>query len=162
MNLYELTGEYYALQQMLEEGAADESEIMAALEAVTDGIERKADAYARIIKNMTAEADALEAEAKRLNARRAALNNGIDRLKANLQNAMTATGQRKIKTSIGSWYIQHNPMSANVTDVSKVPARFLIEQPPKVDRQAMLREFKDTGELFDGVEFVSGESVRFR
>lgn len=162
MNLYELTGEYYALQQMLEEGTAEESEIMEALEAVADSIERKADAYARIIKNMTAEADALEAEAKRLNARRVALNNGIDRLKANLQNAMTATGQKKVKTSIGSWYIQRNPMSANVTDVSKVPARFLIEQPPKVDRQAMLREFKDTGELFDGVEFVSGESVRFR
>ena len=162
MNLYELTGEYYALQQMLEEGTADEAEIMAALEAVADNIERKADAYARIIKNMTAEADALKAESDRLKARQKVLTNSVNRLKANLQTAMIATGQRKIKTSIGSWSIQRNPLSVVVTDPAKVPARFLIEQPPEIDRRAMLEEFKATGELFDGVEFASGESVRFR
>ena len=46
MNLYELTGEYIALMQMLEDASVDdEAEIVAAMEAATGDIEGKADAY---------------------------------------------------------------------------------------------------------------------
>ena len=75
---------------------------------------------------------------------------------------MELTGTKKLKTSIGNWSIQKNPLSVSAVDVEKVPARFLIEQPPKVDRRAILEEFKQTGELFDGVTITQGESVRFR
>lgn len=163
MKLYELTGEYIQLMQMLEDASAeDEAEIMAAMEAVTDDIEDKADAYARIMKNLLADVDALDVEEKRLKARRTALENRVDRLKSAIQNAMELTGTKKLKTSIGNWSIQKNPLSVSAVDVEKVPARFLIEQPPKVDRRAILEEFKQTGELFDGVTITQGESVRFR
>lgn len=163
MKLYELTGEYIQLMQMLEDASAeDEAEIMAAMEAVTDDIEDKADAYARIMKNLLADVDALDVEEKRLKARRTALENRVDRLKSAIQNAMELTGAKKLKTSIGNWSIQKNPLSVSAVDVEKVPARFLIEQPPKVDRRAILEEFKQTGELFDGVTITQGESVRFR
>ena len=163
MKLYELTGEYIQLMQMLEDASAeDEAEIMAAMEAVTDDIEDKADAYARIMKNLLADVDALDVEEKRLKARRTALENRVDRLKTAIQNAMELTGTKKLKTSIGNWSIQKNPLSVSAVDVEKVPARFLIEQPPKVDRRAILEEFKQTGELFDGVTITQGESVRFR
>lgn len=163
MNLYELTGEYIALMRMLEDASADdESEIVAAIEAATGDIEDKADAYARIVKNLQGDIDALEQEEKRLKARRTVLENRVDRLKMAIQNTMELTGLRKLKTSIGSWSVQKNPPSATVIDLEKVPARFLIEQPPKVDRRAILEEFKQTGELFDGVTITQGESVRFR
>lgn len=163
MKLYELTGEYIQLMQMLEDASAeDEAEIMAAMEAVTDDIEDKADAYARIMKNLLGDIDALDVEEKRLKARRTALENRVDRLKSAIQNAMELTGAKKLKTSIGNWSIQKNPLSVSAVDVEKVPARFLIEQPPKVDRRAILEEFKQTGELFDGVTITQSESVRFR
>ena len=158
-----LTGEYIQLMQMLEDASAeDEAEIVAAMEAVTDDIEDKADAYARIMKNLLADVDALDVEEKRLKARRTALENRVDRLKSAIQNAMELTGAKKLKTSIGNWSIQKNPLSVSAVDVEKVPARFLIEQPPKVDRRAILEEFKQTGELFDGVTITQSESVRFR
>ena len=163
MKLYELTGEYIQLMQMLEDASADdEAEIMAAMEAVAGDIEDKADAYARIMKNLLGDVDALEQEEKRLKNRRTALENRVDRLKTAIQNAMELTGAKKLKTSIGNWSIQKNPLSVSAVDVEKVPARFLIEQPPKVDRRAILEEFKQTGELFDGVTITQGESVRFR
>lgn len=163
MKLYELTGEYIQLMQMLEDASAeDEAEIAAAMEAVAGDIEEKADAYARIMKNLLGDVDAIEQEEKRLYSRKVALKNHIDRLKMAIQNAMELTGTKKLKTSIGSWNIQKNPLSVSAVDVEKVPARFLIEQPPKVDRRAILEEFKQTGELLDGVTITQGESVRFR
>lgn len=163
MKLYELTGEYIQLMQMLEDASAeDEAEIAAAMEAVAGDIEEKADAYARMMKNLLGDIDALEQEEKRLKTRRMALENRVDRLKAAIQNAMELTGTKKLKTSIGNWSIQKNPLSVSEVDVEKVPARFLIEQPPKVDRRAILEEFKQTGEILDGVTITQGESVRFR
>lgn len=163
MKLYELTGEYIQLMQMLEDASVeDEAEIAAAMEAVAGDIEDKADAYARMMKNLLGDIDALDVEEKRLKARRTALENRVDRLKSAIQNAMELTGAKKLKTSIGNWSIQKNPLSVSSVDVEKVPARFLIEQPPKVDRRAILEEFKQTGELFDGVTITQSESVRFR
>lgn len=163
MKLYELTGEYIQLMQMLEDASVeDEAEIAAAMEAVAGDIEDKADAYARMMKNLLGDIDALEQEEKRLYDRRTALKNRVDRLKTAIQNAMELTGVKKLKTSIGNWSIQKNPPSVFAVDVEKVPARFLIEQPPKVDRRAILEEFKQTGELLDGVTITQGESVRFR
>lgn len=163
MKLYELTGEYIQLMQMLEDASAeDEAEIVAAMEAVTGDIEEKADAYARIMKNLLGDIDALDVEEKRLKARRTALENRVDRLKTAIQNSMELIGAKKLKTSIGNWSIQKNPLSVSAVDIEKIPARFLIEQPPKVDRRAILEEFKQTGELLDGVTITQGESVRFR
>ena len=164
-SLYELSTEYSELQSMLESGSEspeDEQAIIDAMNAVSEDIFEKADGYAKIMRNMASEAEAIKAEEKRLYARRKTLENGVERLKAAMYNAMILTGAKKLSTSIGSWNIQKNPQSVNVLDVSKVPARFLIEQPPTVDKRAMLEEFKLTGEIFDGVEITRGESVRFR
>ena len=164
-SLYELSAEYSDLQAMLESGCEspeDEQAIIDAMNAVSENIFEKADGYAKIMRNMASEAEAIKAEEKRLYARRKTLENGVERLKAAMYNAMILTGAKKLSTSIGSWNIQKNPQSVNVLDVSKVPARFLIEQPPTVDKRAMLEEFKLTGEIFDGVEITRGESVRFR
>ena len=47
-------------------------------------------------------------------------------------------------------------------DADKIPERFLIPQPPKVDARAILDEHKQTGELFDFCEIVRRSGVRFR
>lgn len=164
-NLYELTSDYIQLYEMLEAGAEtpeDEAEIIAAIEETGKNLSDKADAYARIIKNLSAEAEALKAEEKRLSARRKACENGVERLKNNMLLTMQTLGADKLKTSIGTWAVQKNPWSCDVTDVSKVPARFLIEQPPTVDKKAILAAFKETGEVFDGVDIRQSEGVRFR
>ena len=164
-SLYELNNEYSELQAMLENGVEspdDEQAIADAMQAVQEDIEAKADGYAKIMRNMAAEAESIKIEEKRLNARRKVLENGVDRLKSSIYNAMTLLGAKKVQTSIGTWNIRKNPQSVNVVDVSKVPARFLIEQPPTVDKRAMLEEFKQTGEIFDGVEITRGESLQFR
>ena len=164
-NLYELTSDYIQLYEMLEAGAEtpeDEEAIIQAINETGANLADKADAYARIIKNLTIQAEGFKAEVKRLQAHQKVCENGIERLKANMLLTMQTLGADKLKTSIGTWSVQKNPWKCEVLDVSKIPPCFLIEQPPEVDKKAILAAFKETGEVFDGVDIRQSEGVRFR
>ena len=74
---------------------------------------------------------------------------------------MEIAGLKQIPTSIGKFYTQKTT-SVEVFDAWAVPERFATPQPPKIDRNAIKREFKETGEIFDGVEIKIANGVRFR
>ena len=103
MNLYELTGQYLELQNLLESGEYDEQLINDTLEAVEGEIEIKADNYARIIRNFEARIDSFKAEEERLKKKRSYLERSVKRLKDNLQSAMILTGKRKFTTDLFSF-----------------------------------------------------------
>ena len=88
--------------------------------------------------------------------------NFAERLKGAMLDAMKLTDTKEIPTSIGKWKTQLNPMSCDVTDPDKVPERFHVKQPDKIDKAAMIREHKATGEVFEGAEFKQEMGVRFR
>ena len=162
--LYELTDAYVSLLNQYDEAETDEDRaaIIEAIENVETDIMEKGDNYARLIRNAKTESDALDNEIKRLRAKKAAADNFIEQLKANLLFAMGIAGATEIKTTIGKWSIQKNPPKVVVTDETAIPARFLIEQPPEVDKRAIIAEFKETGELINGIDIVREDSVRFR
>ena len=164
MRLYELTDAYVSLLNEYDEAQTDEdrADIIAQIEEVEQDIAKKGENYARLIKNATADSDALADEIKRLQAKKAASDNFVKRLKENLMFAMGIAGATEIKTTIGKWYIQKNPPKVTITDEMMVPARFLIEQPPVIDKKAILAEFKQTGEVLNGIEITREDSVRFR
>ena len=164
MRLYDLTDNYVTLLSQLEdaETEAEQQQILQAICDVETDIAIKAENYARIKKNAEAEAESLAKEIKRLQAMKAAKENLVQRVTDYLLFAMNIAGASEIKTSIGKWKIQKNPPKVNILDEAKVPARFLIEQAPKIDRTAILQEYRQTGEIFDGVEIVRTEGVRFR
>lgn len=107
-SLYELTGEFLQLQEMLETGETDEEMIKDTLESVEYDLEDKAEGYAKIIRNYEGEIDALKAEESRLKHKRTVLDNAIKRLKENLQTSMTVTGKTKFKRGVFSFSIQKN------------------------------------------------------
>lgn len=164
MRLYELTEAYVSLLAQLEDAESDteRDQILHMILDAEGDIAEKAENYARIMKNAESDAKALEAEIKRLTAKKASADNTVKRLKEYLLFAMGVAGATEIQTTIGKWWTQKNPPSVTIVDEEKIPARFLVEQPPKVDKTAILREFKETGEVFDGVEITQTEGVRFR
>ena len=163
-SLYELSAEYvgfidaYANAQNEEEAA----EILQSLVDIHGELTEKGESYIRVIKNVQSDVDGYKAEAKRLTKKATAGENLIERLKNAMLEAMKMTDTPKIETSIGKWALQQNPMSCDVTDPDKVPERFHVKQPDKIDKAAMIREHKATGELFDGAEFKQELGVRFR
>jgi hypothetical protein len=163
-SLYELSAEYAGFLDAYDNASCEEeaAEILQSLVDIHGDIEEKAEAYARVIRNVSAEAQAFRDEAKRLTKKAVAGENLVERLKQAVLDNMKVTGQKKIPTSIGAWSTQLNPMSCDVTDPDKVPERFHVKQPDKIDKAAMIREHKATGEIFDGAKLTQELGIRFR
>lgn len=163
-SLYEISGQYSVVLNAIEMAETQEEaqELLDELAAIGDDLDNKAEQYIRIIKDKEAEAKAFKAEADRLSEKQKAAKDVAERLKQAMLDAMKLTGRKEIQTSIGKWVLQTNPMSADVTDWTKVPMEFRTPQPDKVDKPSLIRRHKETGELFEGVEFKQKQGVRFR
>lgn len=173
VTLYELTGEFLQLMDMLEDEECDEQCIMDTLESVEYEIEDKADGYAKIIKSLESNVDGLTKEADRLISRKKTYENRIKWLKQNLEMCMRATGKRKFTTDLFSFNIQKNGGKRKLVvdvDVEKVPEQYRIKQPDAIDGESIREFLKENGyEGQDGslnCEFAhlepQGESLRIR
>ena len=160
-NIYELAADFLKVQELIEEGELDHEMLLNTLECLDYEIEEKAEGYAKIIKNLTAEVNGLKAEEERLSNKRKAIENNIDSLKRNLEEAMILTGKRKFKTDLFSFNIQKNPPSVKILDETKIPEEFRIPQPDKIDNKGILHQLKN-GATFDFAEITQGESLRIR
>jgi len=110
-SIYELTEDYMNLLAMAEDPDIDEQAFMDTLEGIEGALEDKADGYAKVMKQLEANADGLEAEIKRLQERKSLMAKNVDRMKSTLQKMMETTGKEKFKTELFSFHIQNNPPS---------------------------------------------------
>lgn len=162
--LYKLTDEYADLLSRLEaaEDEAEAEQIWQEMDALEGDIVEKAEAYARILRNKQAEAEAFKAEKDRLAGCQKAAENVVERLKARLLDSMNRLDLTDIQTGIGKWHIQMNPPSCQIMDEGAVPAEFRVPQPDKIDKAGILRHYKVTGELLPGVEISRSAGIRFK
>lgn len=162
--LYELSEGYASLLDMYEQAETDaeREDLLDLLAGGEEDIADKAEAYARIMRNKQAEAEAFKAEAERLTAKRRSAEAVVDRLKEAITTAMMMVGTREISTSIGKWRLQDNPWSCEVLDIDAVPEEWHIHVEDKIDRAGLVKHFRTTGELVDGVEFHRTVGARFR
>lgn len=150
--LYELTGEYMQLLEMLDDvDNYDEQAVKDTLDGIDGELEIKAENYAKIIKEISAEVDKYAAENKRLSARRAALENRAKILKDNLCNAMKVTGKVKFKTDLFSFGIQKNggPQPIEIDYDSEIPEEYLKKEPD----ETKIREALKDGEFLPFAQF---------
>lgn len=168
--LYELTDAYASLVDMLEDCETDEESmaIIAQIDAVTNDITNKAEAYARIRLNLKAQAAELDAKAKifkeeadRLFSKAKSAENNIKRLNDHLLFAMGLAGMRQLSTPIGKFYTQQTTR-VDVLDAWSVPVEYTTPQEPKVDKAAIKATFSETGEIPAGCDIVITEGLRFR
>ena len=157
--LYELTNDYTALLEMAED--ADEQALKDTLEGIEGAIEDKADGYAKVLLELGKDSAGLDAEIKRLQAKKTAIANATNRIRTNLQDAMIATGKTKFKTSLFSFGIQKNPPFVVIDDDQEVPIDYLIVADPKLDKKRMLAELK-AGKELPFARLKQTESLRIR
>lgn len=146
--LYELTGAFLQLLDMLEDEEIDEQVIMDTLEGIEYEIEDKADGYAKIIKSLESDIKGLNGEIERLTARKKTYENRIKHLKYNLEMSMRATGKYKFTTDLFSFGIQKNGGKRALTidvDLEKIPEEYRISQPDKVDGDGLREYLKEHG-----------------
>lgn len=164
MTLYELSSEYMELLAMMEDPDADLEVISDTLEAIGGELEVKADGYARVMRQMDADAKAIKAEEERLYTRRKSLENRSEWLKKRLQEVMEVTGKTKFKTELFSFGIQRNPAAVVIDEqyIENIPEEYLIQQDPKIDRQKIKDDLKAGKDLNGIAHLEQSESLRIR
>ena len=164
MTLYELTNDYAELLLMAEDPDTDPQAFADTLEGIEGAIEDKADNYARVIRNLEADAAACDAEAKRLRNKKQTIENNIKRMKSALQYAMQVTGKVKFKTALFSFNIQKNPAAVVVDEqyIENIPERFLVRKDPEINRKA-IKDAINAGEDLEGLAHLEQtESLRIK
>ena len=162
--LYELTEEYRQLLDWMEDPEMDPQTIQDTLEALGGEIEEKADGYAKVIRQLEADAAALKAEAKRMTNKQKTAEENIERLKKSLQRTMEITGREKIDTGLFKVWLQKTPESVVMDEqyIENIPERFLRMRDPEINKQA-IKEALNAGEDLDGIAHLESQrKLRFK
>ena len=159
--LYEIGQRYRNLEELLDNNDIERGAIQAALSEVEGEFIEKAEAIAKLIKNMNGDIEAFKNEEKRLAERRKTIENNQKRLKEYLDSEAKSIGIDKAKGKIFSFAIQKNAPSLNIFDENLLPEDCYIKQDPVLDRKGLLQRLKD-GEVVPGVEIKQTESLRIR
>ena len=163
MKLYELTGQYLTLQEMVEDETVDSEVLRDTMKGLDGEIEEKADAYASIIFLLDGNIETLDKAIQRLEKKKKAMKNNQDFLKRNLEASMIAIGKKKFKTDKFSFGIQRNAPSLEIVDASKIPAEYFVKQEPKLDRKRLLADVKaDPKKAVEYAGLKQTESLRIR
>lgn len=141
--LYEIVGAFKELLEMASEENMDQKLISDTLEGVEFEFEEKADGYAKVVKMLEGDVEAIDKEIKRLTEKKNTIKNNISGIKKNLENAMITTGKTKFKTLLFGYNIQKNPASVSIDDETQIPKEYLIEQEPKLDKKSLAAYLKE-------------------
>lgn len=160
MNIYEITNELMAIYNAIAENeGVITPELEEALAIAGDQLEAKAENYCKMIANVKNDVEGYAAEIKRLQARKSAAENLIERLKNALRDAMIATDNLKLKAGTFALGIRTTE-AVNITDESAVPDDY-CEYTKKISKSA-IKEALKSGAAVAGAEMVSNQSLSIR
>jgi chaperonin cofactor prefoldin len=151
--LYELTGHYKNLIDLLDDDSIPQEEIMAAIQQVDGEIVIKAQEMAKLLKNIGSDANAYEIEEKRLKAKRQSLERRYDGIKDYLEGELIKAGVAKV-SGVVPLSFRKSPPSVNVIDAAKIPDNYMVPKPAEPDKKTILEDLKG-GKEIPGVELVT-------
>lgn len=163
-NIYELTQDFLTIQEMMEDPELDPQALADTMEAVEGELEIKAESYAKIMKNLDGDVEALENEIRRLTSRKKAIEENIKRMKAALQGMMEITGKTKFKTDLFSFGIQKNAPSVviDVEDIYDIPEDYLKYKAPEINKTAIKEAIQKGADLSGIAHLEQSHSLRIR
>lgn len=162
MNIFELTGALGQVWNMVTDEDMDQEVLEDTLQSLELARDEKAEGYAKIMKQLEAQVDAINTEEKRLADKRKVLENRHARMKQVLEQSFSLWEVDKIKGTIFTVSVQNNPPSVVIEDENIVPEQFVsVETVKKIDRKSILQALKD-GEVIDGCSIKQTRSLRIR
>lgn len=156
--LYDLLKEYEAIEKACYDPEIDAEALLARLEALNDSKENlheKVDNIVKILRNLKADAKSIAAEEQRLARRRQAIENKAQRIRDWTRDLLIVMDAEQIKTTKNTVTVGPHAKRVIVTDESLVPEvyhRVTVE----IDRRAVLRDHRETGEIPPGTDIVNG------
>ena len=167
MKLYELTNDYLALLNAIDNDEIPEEAIEDTLEAITACIEDKADSIACMLKNLDAECKAIKAEEERLAERRKAKEKSHERIKQYLSDTLQRAGLDKIETARNRITFRKSESVEIIDEESffKWAARerddLLTYTAPKVNKTEVKKALKSGAEIV-GAELRINQNIQIK
>lgn len=156
--LYELTAQAHALYELLQGEEIDEQTFNDTLEGM--GVDEKIESYCKVIKQLQNDAEMFKGEIDRLTARKKTAENAVERMKGALLTFLQASGQEKAKA--GTFSVSTaTTQSVEIVDETVIPCIYLVEQPPKISKDAIKKALK-SGEKVNGAKLIDNKGVRIR
>ena len=161
MNLYELNQNFNNLVSVLENTEDENIKelIKNSMDQLALETNEKIENIIKYIKNLEAEAEALEKESKRLNDRKIRTLKKVDNLKGYLKDFTNTLDSKKYNTGIFNISIRKNAAAIIIDNEFLVPDEFCkTEIIRKVDKIALKEKLK-AGEVIEGVKLQQSESI---
>ena len=143
------------------EDETEETAILEALDALAVARDQKLDNIAYVRLQMKSDVKSLDAEIKRLQARKQATENAGKRLDGYVLVELQRTGKRKHEGKYASLSIAKSPVGCEVVNPQVIPAEFTVTE-TKILKSEAIRHYKNTGEIIDGMHFYQNEHVRIK
>ena len=159
MRLYELSNSFTQLLEMAD--VMDQEVFQDTLQAIEEELESKVENTAKLIRCLEADAKAIKEEEQRLETRRKSIENKIGHIKEYLFNQLTVAGLDKVKRPTITISIQLNNPAVEILDESLIPSDYIIPQPSKIDKKAILTALKD-GLIVDGCDLKREKGLRIK
>ena len=161
-NLFEISERYKNLAELVGNQDIEPEVIEEALRSVEGELSDKLQNITYIIKREESDINLIDEEIKRLQARKKAISNNVDRLKQYMFEAMKFADVKKVNTSLNTWSIAKNPASVNILDESLIDSQYIVvETVTKVDKKKLLTDLKNGLEVA-GAEIKQGERLTIK
>lgn len=164
MNLYEINSEIdkrmTRLGEMLENGeTVSDDEALKILGLIDGELKDKLKQYRYVLLNTTADEQALDNEIKRLQAKKKAKSNTIERLKNLMLLSMQNAKVDKFDFDIGSLTVRDNNPSVRIDiDAEHLPSEF-VKVKYEANKMLIAKALKD-GKEIQGVTLETKQSLR--
>ena len=156
-SLYELASDYMQVLSLLEEGV----DVQDTLDAIEGAFEDKAENVGKAISMLSAKAEGIKTEEKRLKARREALEKQAKNLKEYLFNNMKQLQKKKIEGQLYTFSIRKNPPKLLVEDLNEIPFEYYKAVEPQLDTNLVKEQLK-LGKEVPGARLEQGESLQIK
>lgn len=157
--LYQLTGEFLAVEGMLSNPDYDKQAALQVIESIKTDFEVKVENIGKLVLSNKASIAGIDAEIDRLTNRKKALENTNEWLKSYLVTEMTTIGTTNIKTDILTVYVSTAQKSVEIENLDIIPIEFCnIIPETRVANKTLIRNHSlETGEIIPGTRILDGK-----
>lgn len=159
LTLYNITNKFVDLMNKVENEELTEEEYNKLGEELAIELQNKSSSIIGYVRNSELLIEAMKAEEKRISDLRKVAENKTERFKQYVKENMEKLGLDKIQTELGTLSIARNPISVEIENEEAIPEEFKnIVQTVKIDKTAIKKHFKETGEVIAGVQIVDDKT----
>lgn len=140
----------------------DENVLDAYLDELASQESDKVDAYGFVLRQQSARVQFLKDEEKRVNARRKAAENALERMKGHLLHVMQSSGLRKVSGSTTTISIRTTRSVKVSVGAEQLPNEFVrVKTTYEADKSA-IKAAIDAGIVIDGCSIEDGEFLQVK